>query len=267
MLGRRQKLFAIECFGVRLQIAVSHAALLETIESVLPPGSSRCSSGDVDGAFSLERVVLRGADSYRVSHDDEELVATDRVSAALDVLDSAMRASIALRAPDHVFVHAGAVEHRGRAIVIPGETFSGKSTLVAALVRRGAAYMSDEFAVLDGEGRVLPYPRPLSMRSTEAPHTATDVSHDELGGRLGGPARLGLIVSTRYRPGAAWNPQTVSTGTGALMLMANTVPARERPEQCLAAIARATATASVVDSDRGEADDVATWLLECDLGM
>ena len=38
---------------------------------------------------------------------------------------------------------------RGRAIVIPGRTFSGKSTLVAELVRAGATYYSDEYAVED----------------------------------------------------------------------------------------------------------------------
>ena len=55
--------------------------------------------------------------------------------------------------------HAGVVGWRGRAIVIPGRSHAGKSTLVAELVRRGAVYYCDEFAVLHETGRVHPYRR------------------------------------------------------------------------------------------------------------
>jgi hypothetical protein len=58
-----------------------------------------------------------------------------------------------------IFVHAGVVAWRGQAIVIPGATQSGKTSLVAALVRAGAEYFSDEYAVFDARGRVHPLPR------------------------------------------------------------------------------------------------------------
>jgi len=67
---------------------------------------------------------------------------------------------IALWARRRVFVHAGVVAWQGRAVLIPGRTLSGKSWLVRALVRAGAEYYSDEFAVLDARGRVHPYPLP-----------------------------------------------------------------------------------------------------------
>ena len=59
---------------------------------------------------------------------------------------------------ERVFVHAGVVGWKGHAIVIPGRSRSGKTTLVAELVKAGAEYYSDEFAVLDAEGRVHPFP-------------------------------------------------------------------------------------------------------------
>jgi hypothetical protein len=36
--------------------------------------------------------------------------------------------------------------------VLPGRSFAGKTTLVAALVQVGAEYWSDEYPVLDAEG-------------------------------------------------------------------------------------------------------------------
>src|SRR5690348_5169542 len=64
-----------------------------------------------------------------------------------------------------LFVHAGVVAWKGQAILLPGKSYSGKSTLVAELVRAGATYYSDEYAVLDRRGRVHPYPRPLTLRN------------------------------------------------------------------------------------------------------
>ena len=63
-----------------------------------------------------------------------------------------------------VFVHAGVVGWKGRALVLPGKSGAGKTTLVAELIRAGATYYSDEYAVLDERGRVHPYARPLAVR-------------------------------------------------------------------------------------------------------
>ena len=49
------------------------------------------------------------------------------------------------RAPraESSLLHAAAVAWQGRAIVIPGHSHAGKSTLTAALLRAGAGYLSD----------------------------------------------------------------------------------------------------------------------------
>ena len=86
---------------------------------------------------------------------------------------------------------------------LPGHSFSGKSTLVAALVRAGAVYYSDEFAVLDPDGFVHPYAKALSL----------DVARqvEELGGVAGDeplPARLRSrhLLRARSRLGAEAHP-------------------------------------------------------------
>ena len=54
--------------------------------------------------------------------------------------DSIIRVVVAEYAVDRVFLHAGVVGWKGKAIVIPADSFKGKSTLVSELVRNGAEY-------------------------------------------------------------------------------------------------------------------------------
>ncbi|WP_157871812.1 hypothetical protein [Gloeothece verrucosa] len=102
---------------------------------------------------------------------------------------------------DKLFVHAGVVGWRGRAIVIPGRSFSGKTTLAAALVKAGAIYYSDEYAVIDRDGLVHPYPRPLCIREGVGEQIKRrKCSVEELGGQAGtDPIPVGLVVHTKYQ--------------------------------------------------------------------
>src|SRR5262249_9794104 len=125
---------------------------------------------------------------------------------------------------------------RGGAIVIPGRSFTGKTTLVAALVRAGAAYYSDEYAVLDAQGRVYPYPRRLSIREDGHPRPRRCTA-EALGGRVGSrPLPVRLVAVTGYRPGARWRPRVLPPGHAALALLYNTVPAQRKPAAVLDAL-------------------------------
>lgn len=72
---------------------------------------------------------------------------------------------IALAAPSpDVLVHAAVASRAGLAVVLPGRSGAGKTTLVAALALAGWSYLSDEVAALDLAGSVVrPYPRPLAL--------------------------------------------------------------------------------------------------------
>jgi hypothetical protein len=62
-------------------------------------------------------------------------------------------------------IHAGAVVHRGRAIVIGGRSGQGKTTLVLGLIARGLGLLSDEFAVIGCQaGAIAPYRRGVHIR-------------------------------------------------------------------------------------------------------
>ena len=71
---------------------------------------------------------------------------------------------------DRVVLHAAAAEYGGRALLLPGPSGSGKSTLVAALVRRGLGYLTDELAVLDGNpARIRSFSKPLGLSTSPPP--------------------------------------------------------------------------------------------------
>lgn len=246
-----------ETYGVRGSLSAFPPELLARAESLLPPGWAPCPPSSSGGRFSLRE---QGG-GYDVSVDEVTQAQTVDLDVALGVLDAQIRAYAALRAPERIFVHAGVVAYGDGAIVIPGASFSGKTTLVAALVQAGAVYYSDEFAVLDDGGLVHPYPRPLSIRRGRG-RAVEDL--DPGAGIAAGsePLPVALIAVTSYRPGVQCKPQRQSAGTGAMALLSNTVPARDRPEQSLAAVRGAAASALVLEGERGEAVETAADLLD-----
>jgi hypothetical protein len=176
-------------------------------------------------------------------------------------LESDLQLFVAEAARRRVFVHAGVVGWRGRALLIPGRSFTGKTSLVAALVRAGATYYSDEYAVLDARGRVHPYPRLLSIREAGS-DTPRRCPPEALGGRAGSrPLPVGLVAVTQYRPGARWRPRALTAGQAALALLDNTVPALRKPAAVLDALQQVVSHAALLKGARGEAEEAAEALL------
>lgn len=248
---------AFEAFGVRIAVSASRADVLDRVRAILPPGWRECSPSTVERRYTL---TTEAAGTYAITRDHELKTHGLDLDLALGMLDSEIRVYVGRRAHGYVFIHAGAVSCRGRGIVLPGTSFAGKTTLVAALVRAGAGYYSDEFAVLDHQGLLHPYSKPLSIRGDG--RMQIDHSVESLGGVAGEEAiPVGMIVFTSYRPDAQWNPRRVSAGEGAMALLANAVPARERPAEVLRAVSAAAKGAIVIEGDRGEADAIASLLL------
>lgn len=67
------------------------------------------------------------------------------------------------RVDEFLLMHAGSVALDGRALLLPAGEEVGKSTLTAALLARGFAYLSDEFAVLDSHARAHPFPKRITL--------------------------------------------------------------------------------------------------------
>src|SRR6266480_317696 len=175
-------------YGVRFGVRVNDSAILEEIIRRLPPGSKPSPIKIVDHLYSLIAGDARPDSKVRrLSLGYWNLLRIGRsrkFDEVLDAFESHVQLTVAEHAPRRVFVHAGVVGWNGRAIVIPGLSHSGKTTLVHQLVRAGATYYSDEYAVLDERGRVHPYARPLGMRSAESSNPKR-VLPEEIGAEVG----------------------------------------------------------------------------------
>jgi hypothetical protein len=155
-------------------------------------------------------------------------------------------------AKNRVFIHAGVVGWNGKAVLIPGSPLAGKSTLVTALLRAGATYYSDEFALVDRAGRIHPYPRPINLRTNDGP-IQVDPAHvpATTGTR---PLRAGLILLTHYEKGATWRPRQASPGEAMVAVLTNTASAQRDPAHALGTIKLLLAEARILKGPRGEAD-------------
>jgi hypothetical protein len=255
---RSQPSLTFEAYGVQVQVMLEDGSLGETLRRILPPGARECKAGSTAGRFAIRRTRT---DGYSVSVGETPFTSGATLDVALGLLDQQMRLYIAAVARDWIFVHAGVVSVEERAIVLPGPSFSGKTTLVAALVKAGATYFSDEYAVVDVRGRVHPYPRPLSIRSPDG--TSIDERHvAELGGVAGdGAADVALVAALHYRPGAEWQPERISAGRGMAALLRNTVPAQDRPKESMRALKNATVGSVALEGVRGEVGPAAEELL------
>jgi hypothetical protein len=261
---------AFTAYGLSVGIRVSDRSVLDRVKALLPPGWKPAAKPTVRRLYSLivggpthragvRRFNILYSDAARLlrSHDLEEM---------LGQLELDLELYIADRAPRRTFVHAGVVGWNGQAIVIPGRSFSGKSSLVMALVKAGASYYSDEFAVLDERGRVHPYPMPLAIRPGRDGGPLMKYRAEELGGVAGvRPLPVGLVLFTRYVGGTRFRPRPLSAGRAVLELLAHTLPARRRPGRVLDALTQAVAQASVLRGTRGEAEETARQILGSEL--
>lgn len=246
----------IEAYGARLAVSAPDAEVLRKIVEGLPPGwrpSPQSSQQEqVPWRISVVRVsegyTLENSDGYRHSCDDLDL--------AIWMLRTQMRRQVGHHTDEFVFIHSGVVAYNDRAILIPGPSFAGKSTLVAALVRAGATYYSDEFAMLNPQGLVAQYRDPLSLRGPNGRE-----EHDIGAAGIQEPIPVGLVVLTVYKPGSTWSPSTVTTGAGLVAMMEHAVPARERPGETIATLRLAIEHAVILQGDRGDADETAAALL------
>lgn len=156
-----------------------------------------------------------------------------------------------------IFVHAGVVYVDGFAVLLPGRSFSGKSTLVSALVDRGALYGSDEYAVISADGFVHPYPRPISLRDEDGSRPRITVPRSQ----IGRPGRVSMVAHVAYRPEAEPDLRPIVASQSLLRLLDNTVAAQSRTEESLSALIEATKDASAVAGTRGSAEAAADELL------
>ncbi|NOY99818.1 MAG: hypothetical protein GXP40_11580 [Chloroflexi bacterium] len=187
---------------------------------------------------------------------------TENLAELLSALENHSELLTAARAKDYLFIHAGVVAWEGKAILLPGRSMSGKTSLVRALLKAGATYYSDEFALLDKEGILHPYPVPLSIRK-ERNIVGCKTALEGLGIQPGTePLPVGLVVIAKYQRYARWNPEILTPSQSMLAMMNNTVAARGDPAFSMPILKKVALNAKTIASKRGNAKRAARAILE-----
>ena len=252
-------------YGLRFGLRSNNLAALDQAAPHLPLGWQPTGTGEVDILYSLRLAPpsqRQGQRHYHLLYCGSALLSRGLdLPALLTAFEKHAELLTAFRASDCLFVHAGVVGWQGQAILIPGRSMSGKTTLVKALVEAGATYYSDEYAILDKKGYVHPYPVALSIRGPNG-QPGRKTSIEALGGQAGvDPLPVGLVIVTGYQPKAPWRPRRLTPGQALLALMDNTVAARLDPAHSMPILKQAVTHAVSLKSKRGEADVVAPLLL------
>ena len=253
----------LESFGVKVRLYSNTASgsrkLLELADTALGGKYKLLDARNAPHTFAH----IKNKDGFDGLYKNGELIADGQIrESVLRQFQSEIRITVAEFAKRKVFVHSGAISWRGKGIIFPAESDRGKSTLIAELIKRGAKYFSDEYAVLDERGRIHPLPKPLSLVSGgETAKSEYDVKEFN-GTAAKRPVPVKLVVLTGYRPRGKWSPKVLPTGQSVLEIMRTAAPTRRFPEFTLSVLSLVARQAVVVKSYRGEAADAAGKIIE-----
>jgi hypothetical protein len=244
------------CYGVEVRIAAAGTEVCQRLRDALPPEFSVGARG---ASVAISYLVTTEHPDYRVSRDGSDVFSAATEEDVFAWLCQDIDNTVAQRSRQMLFVHAGVIGWRGFAIVIPGRSYTGKSTLVAELVRRGAEYWSDEFAVLDDRGMVHPYRRALVLRGETRPSPDLRLLRGDAPME---PLPIAVVVAGPYQPGVAWRPTVVRGARAVLPLIDGTVQGREESARMLRIAAGLAPGIVTLQGPRPEARAVAAELLD-----
>jgi hypothetical protein len=262
------------------RLVLDHAFAVETNSAALRDHLDAvfCGLPDADGQAAVYRCTVAGDehDPTVTVEAAERTVAVDAHPArAVSLLVRHVNATGLNAARDCVVVHAGAVARHGRAILLPGRSGAGKTTLVAALLRAGFQYLSDEAAVLRPDGRIWPYAKPLSIsRGAQPLFAELRPEHPALPGlgeggdwqvpahRIGGadvwagPATPAAVVAFAYEPGLPARLAPLSRARALIAMMESGIfpgPSGRSALERLRALTADCATWTLTHADAHEA--------------
>lgn len=258
--------FTFSAFGVMVRVRSNEGELLlaarRELEVAFAGTAVFFDNGGPECQHSYS--VIRNKNGRLVLFFDEKRVTSgESAEVFLRYFNGLVRLTVAEHAESRVFIHAGVVGVRGKALMLPGSSYQGKSTLVKALVDAGAEYFSDEYAVIDVEGLVHPFARPITLRVGRKKMKLREVEPAMLG-HAGPktPIPVGYVLLTEYSKQAKWAPERISLGNGLLAVIPHTIPFTREPDYSLKVLNTALNRAIIVSSPRGDAGEFARIILD-----
>lgn len=206
---------------VKTDVAEVREYIAHSFTHMLAPGVTR-------GIGELE--VLRNRDGYAIRGAQPIDFPAITMAELLPLLKDEVRLRFMRARPDLLWIHAGAVERDGAAVVLSGPSGHGKSTMTTLLCERGWRLLSDDIApVRMNADEVLPFPQ-IPLRRI---HPGREVQPGEVGGlereavAIGAgmlcrePAPIGAIVFVAYGAVAPTGLARIPQGSAAMEILRN----------------------------------------------
>jgi hypothetical protein len=149
--------FGLDVFGLNVAVLTDDPEARDILDRYLLPWVPRAPAAlrSADAVFRIRRNESGGG--FDAHAADRPIASNGNLPAIVELLQSSVDEAMVRRLSGLAAVHAGVVGWNGGAAILPGPSHAGKTTLVAELLRHGAVYFSDEYALIDAEGRVHPY--------------------------------------------------------------------------------------------------------------
>jgi len=144
-------------------------------------------------------------------------------------------------------LHAAAVTYQNKAIVIPAQSGSGKSSFTCWLVKNGFDYITDELVLVQDDGKMQGIARPIQIKAhglKAVEPLIVEPKHVYYGERINALAPsslgatiaseqdvdLGMLLFPQYLPETEFVFQPLSRAEAGMQLMSNYVNARNHAE-------------------------------------
>ncbi len=197
-----------DAHGVTFAISSSDAGVVAAFDDLLVDFEAADATEAVPSIrYSVEATTTddTGTTWYRVAAGDDvvysSLLEGSLVSHLL--MDVNARAAAACRDDHTVPLHAGTVAGALGAIVLPGASHSGKTTITTALGAAGHRFVADEVSRLDPDAlTVAPYGKPVALRSASVELLAPAIA------RLRRPGSR-FEIDERFVPPSELSPSTI----------------------------------------------------------
>ena len=178
-------------------------------------------------------------------HQGETLVAKEQALPVLmELVAQRILVLVGLNSPGLTFLQGDAVKDKnGRAIVLVGSGFSGKTRLAQALIDKGASPHSESFVAFNDQGKVAPFPR--GSFPGEEDFTA-----------------VGALAMLNHRPGSAQRIEEMTAGQASAFMTQLLLDDRENMGVAMKRLAAASQSADYLcRGTRGDDQSAAEIIL------
>lgn len=257
--------YAFSSHGVKMGVRTNDPSIIPQVASSYMPPRWRLTNPkgilDLYSIFVPQQLGKSNIKPYYLVYRGAGKVAKAlSLKDALVEFEQDLHFSIAYLCRRNIFFNAGVVGWKDKAILILGPPHGGKSTLVDALVNRGATYYSDRYAVLDDEGMVHSYAKSPSFATGEnqvlkkpLPVLCAKSYKESL--------KPSLLVLTEYHSKAKWQPLALSQAQGVFNLFSHVTAPDRNPTGTFDIIQSLASTAVILQGKRGEANEISDDLL------